>query len=388
MLPLLSQIRVIAICFGLILLCSCATENSARPSLPADASMNTSAGRDDNLFVKLHLENGKDLLFALDTGSPGTLLDKSLEPELGKRIGTRRLHFGWFPNILANKYKSPKLYLGNTCLELGDSVVTSDMQWMMSGRPEVAGILGMDCLRNYCIQLDFDSKKIYFIDPDNLHVENLGKPFLLAYIWGDLSTRMDFCGKDVWFGLDTGDYSDGTLKSVLLERMKKAKIPAKVIDSKMESGATERKYHFPELALGGETYTNLVIHKQSDGLDANTLGLQFLARHLVTLNFPKRTMYLKQTSVGPLVDEDLLSVMEFIKALGKNGQMPGLSKKDRWMMYHEPNPDAEVFTFRKVGDSSTFHYQFSRTSKDGSWKLEKAWRTDQSGKTIEEFPIP
>ena len=36
----------------------------------------------------------------------------------------------------------------------------------------------------------------------------------------------------------------------------------------------------------------------------NLIGLQFLARHLVTFNFPKRIMYLKRTSVGPLAVED------------------------------------------------------------------------------------
>jgi len=38
-------------------------------------------------------------------------------------------------------------------------------------------------------------------------------------------------------------------------------------------------------------------------LPPRLLGLQFLARHLITLNFPKRIMYLKRTSVGPLIDE-------------------------------------------------------------------------------------
>ena len=40
-----------------------------------------------------------------------------------------------------------------------------------------------------------------------------------------------------------------------------------------------------------------------DSSGGNTVGLRFLARHLVTLNFPKRMMYLKRTSVGPLIDE-------------------------------------------------------------------------------------
>ena len=295
--------RTLGTILSLLLSCSCATENSVRPNRPADASMNTSAGCDDNLFVKLHLENGKDLIFAVDTGCPWTILDKSLEPELGKRIGTRWLRYGWFSNRLAHKYKSPKLYLGNASLQLGDSVVTDDVQKKMLGRP-VAGILGMDCLRHYCIQLDFVSKKIRFLDPDNLQVENLGKPFPLTYIWWDLSTHMDFCGKDFWFGLDTGDYSDGTLKSVLLERTMEAHNLTRSNEFKTKLGATERRIYFPELVVGETTYTNLLIHKDSGGINANIIGLRFLARNLVTLNFPKQVMYLKQTSVGPLVFED------------------------------------------------------------------------------------
>ena len=47
----------------------------------------------------------------------------------------------------------------------------------------------------------------------------------------------------------------------------------------------------------GDTYTNLVV---GQGTNANILGLRFLARHLVTLDFPNRTMYLQRTSVRPL----------------------------------------------------------------------------------------
>lgn len=352
--------------------------------------MNSSAGRNDNLCVNLQLENGKELLFILDTGCPWTILDKSLEPELGRRTGIRWLNYGWLPNTFAKAYKSPKLYLGDTQMKLGGSIATDDMQRMSfgAGRPKCDGILGLDCLRNYCIQLDFAAKRIRFLDPDNLQVEGLGKPFPLKYIWWDLSTRMDICGEDVWFGVDTGDYGDGTLKNAFLTRMKKGGIACKVTESKMESGTIKRQFCFQGLSIGGETYTNLVIHKQSDGLNANILGLQFLARHLVTLNFPKQTMYLKQTSVGPLTDEDMYSVMEFMKEPGKRGRLPGVSKGDKGNLYRGLSPGVETFIFHKFGDPSFLNYQFSKTAEGGSWKLEKAWRSDENGKTIEDFPVP
>jgi hypothetical protein len=55
----------------------------------------------------------------------------------------------------------------------------------------------------------------------------------------------------------------------------------------------------------------------------NVIGLRFLARHLVTLNFPKRTMYLKRTSPGPLVDEDAQQAAKFLKGLKQAGELPG-----------------------------------------------------------------
>jgi len=63
---------------------------------------------------------------------------------------------------------------------------------------------------------------------------------------------------------------------------------------------------FPEAEFGGETYTNLELHRCPLMLsildNSRHIGLQFLARHLVTLNFPKRMLYLQRRSVGPLPD--------------------------------------------------------------------------------------
>src|SRR5207244_10946810 len=92
-----SRARMIGACVCLGLLSSCATapiwfpDDSIRPSLPADASLNKGAGRGDELYLTLRLETGEELLFVVDTGSPCTVFDKSLEPKLGKRLGTTKV---------------------------------------------------------------------------------------------------------------------------------------------------------------------------------------------------------------------------------------------------------------------------------------------------------
>ena len=184
----------------LALLCSCANEKAIRPTLPADVSINKGAGRGDELFATLHLESGENLVFIVDTGCLSTLLDSSLEPQLGKPVGKERIKNAFYPNTTGNIYNAHPLYLGNTRLLTGRYVTTMDIKRIIGypGRP-VRGVLGMDCLRHYCVQLDFANSKIHFLNPDNLQSKNLGNKFQLrSKDWGGLSAFIDvsFCGKE------------------------------------------------------------------------------------------------------------------------------------------------------------------------------------------------
>src|SRR5512142_1370683 len=78
-----STVYVLSLCAILLLLNSCATKppsaaTTGLPPLPADVTMNENAGRGGHLFVTLRLESGEELPAFVDTGSPMTVLDKSL----------------------------------------------------------------------------------------------------------------------------------------------------------------------------------------------------------------------------------------------------------------------------------------------------------------------
>ena len=89
MLKVLVALRLVAGSFiSLILLCSCATEPAVHRSLPANVPISKDAGRGGFLVVTVRLEDGQKLPMILDTGAGGTLFDKSLEPKLGKPLGT------------------------------------------------------------------------------------------------------------------------------------------------------------------------------------------------------------------------------------------------------------------------------------------------------------
>jgi len=166
----------------LLLLNSCATDNSLRQSLPAEVSMNPDAGRGNWLLITLQLQNGQDLPLVVDTGTPATLLDNSLEPELGKPLGNTD-----FSSFLGKRdsgiYRAPQLYLGGALLPELPFICTSDLKELpfLSGHP-AKGILGMDLLRHYCVQLDFEAGMIRFLNSNELDVATLGKAFPLTFL--------------------------------------------------------------------------------------------------------------------------------------------------------------------------------------------------------------
>ena len=374
------KVRGLCTFMSLLLLCSCATQEPVRHQLPAPVTINKEAARGGHLTVTLSLENGTELLFDVDTGAPATVFNKSLEPQLGKRLGQTSLNW-WDGKEETHIYAAPKLYLGSTPLPTASKIFTSDLKRM---GPQTMGVLGMDCLQHYCIQLDFAAEKMRFLGPDQMKAAELGRAFPLTSF--GLGYQRQFIrptircdrliGGSTDLLIDTGCNIDGLVSEGAID------------------GIAEL---LPECVWEGETLTNLIVAAVDH---ANVLGLSFLARHLVTLDFPNRMMYLKQKSSGPLAGDILMeiahsghrAILEAYENLREKDQLPGMSKNDRGTVYLEGNSssgfESVIFGFRKSGDLSTCHYKASRVSKDSPWELQKAWRTDQKGQMIEEYPVP
>ena len=385
-----------------LLLCSCATENPGPARLPATVAMNPDAGRGGLLMVTVHLANGEKLPLVLDTGFLLTGLDKSLEPKLGNRLATTTLlNFGVQQD--AGVYAAPKLYLGRVPLQTAvTNTFTFDRQKLADpGWQAYWGFLGMDVLRNYCLQLDFAAGKIRFPDDARADKKSWGEAFPLTDIGdGCFAINDNLAGvKGLGSIIDTGCDCGGWLR------------PALFLQWTNQAAAADGKTGSPNGTLGGEIYHGLdlrVLDAQSLASDDahinfNGIGLRVLAENLVTLDFPSRTLYLKHTSDWPLVTPDaesaakgvLKSSIKLLDQLKHHGQLPGLSKHDhgRTTDFHfnhvsAPYLDAVTWDALKEGDSSVYHYEFTRAAKKGPWKLQKAWRTDQNGHTLEEYPLP
>jgi Aspartyl protease len=379
--------------------------------LPAPVAMNDDTGRGGWLIVPVRLEHGNEMPFLVDTGAPFSFVDESLEPELGKRILAGTAIDGSLRKHKMHLYRAASLYLGNTQLMTGSFIGTMDLKRQLSTQTHcpVMGILGMDCMSHYCIQLDFKSEQLRFLNPNDLDIAALGKAFPLTFSSAELPGH-HWCGgtlikaspltsfsarpggnrrarPSIQF-LDTGDNADGTLSSVFFRReVHEQRLEAKE-DVDVLHPNTNTWASLDKCVWEGETYTNLTVGNPNGG---GAIGLRFLARHLVTFNFPQRVMYLKQTSIGPLPDVDRVAAWKFILAsVRKKGGLPGAPPHGT--AYIDNTTSWPEDTFECVvcpkQDSTRYHYLIARTFENASWKLQKAWKTDAQGRTIEEYPVP
>ena len=307
----------ILVSVGLVLTSSCSTSRpDAEPvsdaGLPSEVSINSGAGRGDALFVTLRLESGEELPFFVDTGSTCTCLDRSLEPKLGKCLGTT-LMLGYGGTVPMRSWWAPRLFLGHTPIKTGRHVYTLDCpQNASQAGIRTMGILGMDCLRHYCIQLDFAARKMRFLDPEHPGTD-LGRSFpLTSSVWSGGASFVRHGSLVVESGsktlVDTGCNIDGLLVPQLFEgeARQRGAVPVLRVEGGVVKGPEPGLLSCRESVWAGETYTDLVIgecggswmHRKLMG--GNAIGLRFLARHQVTFNFPKGVMYLKRISAGPL----------------------------------------------------------------------------------------
>ena len=270
-----------------------ATEKSGS-DLPSEVSISQDIRKMSALTVNLTLDDGTTVKVMVDTGSYETHLDNSLAPYLGKKKRSEKVIFpamGW---IEADFYEFPKLYLNGTLLDKGGQVAVYPLRLRKSKDAEIRGILGMDCLKHYCLQIDPEAGKLRFLDPHGLDKKNLGraydmnnKTYMGAYfingnLLGDLDTQAV---------LDTGWSSDGALQ---IDNFRRAVRQHRAMLVEKGDPMTSNPPSKALMEVGkfrNGNYTNLIVE---DTRNIDIIGLRFLSRHLATLDFPGLTLYLKR----------------------------------------------------------------------------------------------
>jgi len=281
-----------------LLIASCA---SAPPPLPADllhpglppsADFERGIGTKRVLCLRLQGERGETWRFLVDSGSPITIFDRSLRSKLGPVLATEPVQYAWSGAAVLEVHDAPRLFLNNTLLLTGPRVWSDDLRRVWPGRG-IQGILGLDCLRQYCVQFDFPNHVVRFLDPERAVGPELGRAYPLYTLVNSVFVEGDLLGAgSTIYQVDTGCSVDAVMKPPLFRKAWDRQPPDWVRQFPSGEGRPVVEAGFPHATFGGETYDKLIV----DAANHNFLGLRFLARHVVTLNFPKHTMYLRRVT--------------------------------------------------------------------------------------------
>ena len=260
--------------------------------LPSEVKLGPDLQRYGLIVVDTTFEDGTVAKLILDTGTPVTTFDESLAKHLGKKLDSQ-------PKIEAiARYQAPKLFLNGTRLVFDDPVLTDTTPDLVGKYANVRGVLGFDCLKHYCIQIDPVSGTLRFLDAKRLDKRELGTrhEIGLQKLWmqGMPSVpfvRSNLIGEEKTASLlTTLQKLDGTLHWKTFKRYQSSGRISVQAAGQPGLGIPYSVGLLGETRFGGGRYTNLVI---GNNPRLDTIGLHFLVRHVATLDFPGEMLYLK-----------------------------------------------------------------------------------------------
>ena len=290
-------------------------------------------------FILLPVDfKGKEYSFMLDTGCSHTVFDSSLKHELGdvKRI-ERGLTAGGL--MALELFDAPEAFLGPFNMQDCGEIFCSDFRMLsyIQGK-RISGVIGMNFLRKYVVQIDFDKGVLSFLRPMRGQNPDWGEELEINYnslgvphVMGNIND-----GIKVNFVIDTGDNSSGALGGKIFDDIisrKKIKTSETLVET--ASGTIRlRETRITNLRAGSFEYQDLIF---CEGF-FSCLGLSFLSRHLVTLDFQNNRIYLKKGNDFKKNDEADMSGLHLFRISNKTivhsvdegspAQKAGIESKD------------------------------------------------------------
>jgi hypothetical protein len=257
------------------------------------------------LFSGVFIDH-KECLFLVDTGCSRTILDSSLTKGLNARstndgVQTRG------EAIRISMYDAPAISLGGVECDWIREVGSLDLSvFRKQMNKNLNGILGMDVLSRFSLHLDFDNAVALILVPSDLEkppgtsttlsFSQANCPCIVALLDGGLDER---------FSIDTGLTSTGTVRHETYHWLESKNYitPTGIADSVLAADSSHHDVILGRcrgLAVGEIVHKDLVVSSS----DSNTLGMSFLFRHRVTLDFVNRRAFFEPNKYFGLRDRN------------------------------------------------------------------------------------
>ena len=239
---------------------------------------------------------GKESLFCLDTGASRTAFDLSFKATLGTSQGESPVETS-AGHARVELYPCPDARLGPLDLRVAGPVVCCDLQPIRYATgEEVYGVLGMDFLRRFAVEVDFDRGKVRFFgdapdewgsEPGALPIDYRrgGCPSVEAELPGPRRER---------FLLDTGATACSLEAAAFDSLLANGDMAAAAAyrGSTIAGEVKGRSGHVDRIVLG--RFAHERVRMDRDRL--SVLGMRYLSRYSVRFDFPGGVVRLREGS--------------------------------------------------------------------------------------------
>lgn len=257
------------------------------------------------IFLPLTID-GKECSFLFDTGASFVVLDKSLRYLLAEPLTLKEaqeqtgLSFSneeiLTPNgtIALKMYKAISLRLGKLQVANRFPYILADLKrlWPFAGE-KFCGILGSSFLHQFRWEIDFQDASIKAYIGAEPYKGVFSSSIPISWSGGKIpQVKLDLYGKEVYFDIDTGDNGSGRmLKENFLFLQERGQVIASRQEETITISALSRstEFRFKNFVFAKMPYAKLVMQESRQ----NAIGLLFLRRHDLILDFPFNTLYMK-----------------------------------------------------------------------------------------------
>ena len=250
----------------------------------------------DLLLLPVKIQ-GKNYLFALDTGCCATVIDMALAK--GSPIDEQEMLGARTAKLPGSSNASKRflMHVGKIPWEPAEPLVGEDLTSLrdLSGH-RYYGLLGMDFLRNYAVRIDFNLGKVFLLrSPAQaagitvpMFFLNDATPWVVGDIsgWGPELFRID-TGAAGFFGGLKKDLFRALARKGLVQRLSESKSASllgveKAYGGFLDQFAIHDARHF-SVSMGESPFFY------------SFLGQVFWRRHNLTLDFPRQTIHLERS---------------------------------------------------------------------------------------------
>jgi len=241
--------------------------------------------------------DGAIYYFLLDTGSDISFVDTNIFTALPKEGNQIKAETSGGSSVVP-LFKAPSVTIAGMKLNDAGSVAGLDLAAIQLATGEnIAGGVGMDLLKNYVVQFDYDEREVRLQKPDNLLHPDWGNKYQLSYTSSIPKAYVNLDEKTRLVTFDSGLEGDVVLPDdEFILRSSLSLSGCFSVGSISVSGTSTKKLmRLPVLQVGTEIYHNILISNVQNSRDY-ALGIGFFERNMITFDFPHHQVFIKSNS--------------------------------------------------------------------------------------------